>query len=129
MTSRQLRFLALLALALTGCGDNHRNFSSLGEVSMIKIRGSEISDRESIRRIVAFVDANKEGWSVPWYGVPVPTTTVEFYDGKTFKGSFGIGKNFFEMQRDGGFWSKDAKSDEVGRFLDVVGKLKESPHR
>jgi hypothetical protein len=121
--------LVLYVLTLTGCGDNHRNMSPLEQVSMIKIGGREISDPESIQRIVAFVDANKEGWRVPWYGVPVPAVTVEFYDGKTFRGSFGVGKDFFETQRDGGFWSKDAKSDEVGRFLDLVGKSKESLDR
>ena len=46
--------------------------------------------------------------------------TAEFYSGSDFKGSFGIGENFFESQRNGGFFSKSAAPSEVRRFLDLL---------
>jgi hypothetical protein len=95
-------------------------------VSLIKIEGREISDPHAIQQIVEFVDTNADGWNKPWYGIPAPTVTAEFYDGKHFKGSLGIGRNFFETQRDGDFWFKSATTDQTKRFLSLVGKSQES---
>jgi hypothetical protein len=47
--------------------------------------------------------------------------TVQFYDGAEFKGHFGVGRNFLETQREGGFFSQRVSSAEVRRFLDLVG--------
>lgn len=78
---------------------------------------AKIADSARISQIIAFVDSHREGWYVPWYGIPVPDVSVEFYNGTEFKGSFGVGKNFLETQRDGGFYSQDATPDEVSSFL------------
>ncbi len=135
MSSRRIRTcLFALSVILSGCGRaNQRAFPALGPVTLIKVSGKEkneietiISGQRSIEQIVDFVDSNRAGWYTPWYGIPVPAITAEFYDGQSFKGSFGVGKNFLETQRDGGFWSKEATPDEVRRFLDLVGKSKES---
>ncbi len=131
MSKQVCTCLFALALLLTGCGRaNQRAFPALGRVTLIKISDKEertenktiISGQRSIDQIVAFVDSNREGWYTPWYGIPVPVITAEFYDGQSFKGSFGVGKNFLETQREDGFWSKDTTPEEVRRFLDLVGK-------
>jgi hypothetical protein len=79
----------------------------LGRVTLIKVKkdGKEIrtkiSDEQSIVKIIEFVDARNEGWEKPWYGIPVPTLEIEFYDGQDFKGSFGVGKGFFRNSTKG----------------------------
>ncbi|HZU37333.1 MAG TPA: hypothetical protein VFA18_15525 [Gemmataceae bacterium] len=44
-----------------------------------------------------------------------------FYDGKTLKGHFGVGLNFFEVQREGDFVSKEASEEECQTFLSLIG--------
>ncbi len=99
----------------------------MGQVTAIAVRESDasnpspkITDSARISRIIAFVDSHREGWYTPWYGIPVPGVSIEFYNGTEFKGSFGVGKNFLEIQRDGGFYSQDATSDEVNSFLALL---------
>ena len=50
----------------------------------------------------------------------MPQVEAEFFDGQRFKGSFGVGENFVETQRDGGFFSKPASSNEVREFLALL---------
>jgi hypothetical protein len=123
----------LLVIGLAGCGfSSHRtrNFPAVGQVTAITVKGRDasnlppkITDSARISQIVAFVDSHREGWYVPWYGIPVPSVSVEFYNGTEFKGSFGVGKNFLETQRDGGFYSHDATPGEVGRFLALLAQM------
>jgi hypothetical protein len=42
------------------------------------------------------------------------------FDGQTAKGSFGVGRDFFETQREGGSFSKSASPSEIRGFFDVV---------
>ena len=117
-----------LLIELAGCGFHRtRNFPALGQVTAITVRGSDasnlsakITDSARISQIVAFADSHRIGWYTPWYGVPVPRVSIEFYEGTEFKGSFGVGKTFLETQRDGGFYSQDATSDEVSTFLALL---------
>lgn len=83
----------------------------------------KITDPARISQIIAFVDSHREGWHAPWYGIPVPSASVEFYDGTEFKGTFGVGKNFLETQRDGGFYSQDAAPGEVNEFLSLLAPM------
>ncbi|HEV2422245.1 MAG TPA: hypothetical protein VGS59_11100 [Candidatus Acidoferrales bacterium] len=91
-----------LLVGLTACGfGSHRtrDFPALGQVTAITVkeRGTsnpKITDSARISQMVAFVDSHREGWYVPWYGIPVPDVSVEFYNGTEFKGSFGVGKSF-----------------------------------
>ncbi len=123
----KVAFFALLLLMVSaGCGTGSlREFPVLGSVTAVKIRfGShpllQITDARTVFQIVAFVDSHGTGWEKRWYGIQVPVATAEFYSGSDFKGSFGIGENFFESQRNGGFFSKSAAPSEVRRFLDLL---------
>jgi hypothetical protein len=118
----------IVLMALAGCGNRTRQFPSLGSVTSIIVSGhdrskplAKIIDERAISEIVFFVDAHRDGWDTPWFGIPVPVVTAEFYDGAKFKGSFGVGQNFIEVQRDGGFFSQNVPAGEVRRFLDLVG--------
>jgi hypothetical protein len=66
------------------------------------------------------VDSRRTNWGTPWLGVPVPTVEVKFFDGDKGKGSFGAGSDFFETQREGGFFSKNASPSEIRGFFDVL---------
>lgn len=114
--------------ALVGCKGQTRAFPVLGPVTVVTIVGrdgsrpiSTISDAQSISQIVAFVDSHRTSWGTPWYGIPVPVLTAEFYNGTDFKGSFGVGENFLETQRDGGFFSQSASAKEIQCFFDLAG--------
>jgi hypothetical protein len=83
--------------------------------------GWKISDPNDLSRIVTFVDSQRANWSTPWYGIPVPAVEVSLFDGQQAKGSIGVGKNFLETQRDGGFFSKNASAKEIRSFFDAIG--------
>lgn len=118
-----------VSIAVVSCGPpSARDFPTIGRVTIITVSGTgasnlskKITDSQRISRIVAFVDAHRSGWGTPWYGVPVPSVVVEFYDGPEFKGHFGVGKNFLETQRDdSGFFSQSVTSDQVTTFLELL---------
>jgi hypothetical protein len=123
-------FIALLAAAtMAACGGHKHDFAPLGPVTQADLwiqagDGSsniwKISDTKDLAHVVSFVDSKRTNWGTPWYGPPVPTVNVRFYDGEKFKGSFGVGKNFFATQRDGGFFSRNASPSEIRSFFDAV---------
>jgi hypothetical protein len=122
-----------ISAALVSCGRPVRDFSAIGPVTTITVSGmgasnlsKKITDTQTISQIVAFTDAHRSGWSVPWYGIPVPSVVVEFYNGTEFKGSFGVGKNFLETQRDGGFFSQSAAPDVIDSFLAMLAPKSDS---
>ena len=109
-----------------GCGGV--SFPELRGVTKAEVRTKhnelikEISDPEQIGRLVAFVNARRVGWSTRLDGIPIPQRVVNFYEGEEFKGHFGWGRDFFEMQRDGrGFFSREADPEEVREFELMVG--------
>ena len=111
---------------LTGCGGEKKEFQRLGQVTRIRVVDHtdgnirpEITDPQRIELLVNFFDARRDGWTVPWYGVPVARVRAEFYDHSLFKGYLGVGINFFEGGGSG-FWYKPANSTEIQRFLDLV---------
>ena len=116
-------------LCLTACSIGKRDFSPLGPITSAELWVSasdgskfiwKISDPKDLSRIAVFVDSRRTGWGTPWYGVPVPIVEVEFFDGQKLKVTFGVGKDFFETQREGGFFSKHASPSEIRGFYDVV---------
>lgn len=121
-------FIALLIVApLAGCG-RKRNFPPLGQVSAANLwisakdgskYGWKISDPNDLSRIVAFVDSHRSDWSTPWFGVPVPIVEVQLFDGQQAQGSFGVGKDFLETQRDA-FFSQSASPGEIRGFFDAA---------
>ena len=127
-------FLFIL-IGVAGCGGHTtHSFSALGSVTTISVKGrdpshpsTKITDGQAITQIVAFVDAHRNGWDVPWFGVPVPMEVAEFYNGTEFKGSFGVGKDFLETQRDGRFFSQSATSGEASSFLKLLTPQPDSP--
>jgi hypothetical protein len=113
---------------MAACG-NRKDLSPLGPVTTAELwisasDGSKyawkISDPKDLSRIAAFVDSRRTGWGTPWYGVPVPIVELKFFDGQKLKGTFGVGKDFLETQREGAFFSKKASQGEIHDFYDVV---------
>ena len=116
-----------MIFSLAGCGGH--GFPAVGSVTSatMSISASDgskylwtISDPEKLTQIVAFVDGRRTGWSKLWYGTPVPIVEVRLFDGDIHKGVFGVGKNFFETQREGSFFSKRASSSDVRDFLKML---------
>ncbi len=66
------------------------------------------------------MDSRQTNWGTPTFGIPVPIVEVQFFDGQKEKGSFGVGSDFFETQREGGFFSQSASTSEIRGFFDVV---------
>jgi hypothetical protein len=100
----------------------------LGQVTSVNVVGhdhskpfTKVTDPQKVSQIVAFVDSHRTGWIKPWYGIPVPVVTAEFFNGTAFKGSFDAGNAFFETQREGGFFSQSTSSREVHSFLGLLG--------
>jgi hypothetical protein len=122
-------FPALAVICLVACQPAGKHqFNPLGSVTRVAVSGTDgtkpfksISDSKKVAEIVSFVDARRTGWGTPWTGVPVPVVTAEIYKGQEFEGSFGVGENFFSVQRDGGFFTKLASSSETHEFLDLLG--------
>ncbi len=80
-----------------------------------------ITEPARVEALVAFVNARRDGWTTPWYGVPVPRVSAEFHSAKAFEGSFGAGAGFFETNRTGGFHTRDADESELSEFARIVG--------
>lgn len=131
----------LLAVLVIGCERELPPYPVLDGVTRIDVRvrvGSRdttlapITDRDSVERIVAFVNARRDRWTQPWYGVPVPRTVAELYNGSAFVGHIGAGANFLETQRLGDFASRSASPEEVATFNALVGvdsKVIVVPHK
>lgn len=102
-------------------------FPELQGVTKIVVRGPvstdtlrEITDPAAIDRVVAFVNARRDAWETPWYGVPVPAVIADFY-GSKFLGHFGAGATFFETQRLGLFVSRRASEADLVMFAALLG--------
>ncbi len=122
---RMKRFaLSFSALALFACGTS---FEHIRSVTRIEVRDNHdkplavIENSGQIGEVMQFVNARSDGWKVPWYGVPVPTLIANFYADKTLLGHFGAGANFFECQREGGFYSLTTTEAELSEFERLVG--------
>jgi hypothetical protein len=125
--------IALVALIGGGCIKRYGELPALGPVTSIAVSGtdsshpiSKITSPEVVSAIVAFVDARRRDWGTPWFGVPVGVVTTEFYDGTDFKGSFGVGDNFFTTQREGMFLSLKASPSDTQAFLKLLKSDSES---
>lgn len=107
-------------------------FRSIGQTSRIVVVANHgvdtlatITDTARIRALVAFVDARRDGWKVPWFGVPIPRVTAGFFRTADARGAvhyFGAGPGFFEASsQPGDFASRSASAPEVSEFLRLVG--------
>ena len=119
-----------LALLAAACGGKMRPYPPLEGVTRVDVRVrlagrdttiASIVDPDSVRRIAAFVNARRDGWERPWYGVPVAVVVADFYRGKDFMGHVGSGASFLETQREGDFASRPASAEEVATFNALLG--------
>src|SRR4051812_22480478 len=68
----------------------------LGKADVVKVTNSygspiqmkEIRDQERIDRLLLFINALPQKWSVPWSGPPVGKISFSFYEKERFVGSF-----------------------------------------
>lgn len=124
----------MLSLLQNSCSKG-TSFPKMGNVTKIIVVTNEhkviknISDLKQISKIVAFIDAHREGWDSPLAGVPVPSVILEFYEGEMFKGHFGVGNDFFETQREGIYCSKSISEREEQEFLGLIEVDKELIHK
>ena len=127
MKLRHILLAVVLGVATLLAGCESIGVPQLGNVTRIEIRRdhnellSTITDAKQIAAVVTFTDSHRTGWGTPWSGVPIPIIVADFYDGETFKGHIGVGANFLETQRVGGFWSRSASNAEIKQFLTLVG--------
>jgi len=89
----------------------------------------EITDKESIAQIVKEIDQKRHGWYMPIQGTPIPKIKLRLYNDEEYKGSFGIGEDFFQTNRGGGFDAKPATDEEIQSFLDTIGVDKKRLYR
>src|SRR5262245_60488070 len=89
----------------------------------------EITDKESIAQIVKEIDQKRHGWYMPIQGTPIPKIKLRLYNDEEYKGSFGIGMDFFWTNRSGGFDGKPATDEELQTFLNTVGVDKKRLYR
>jgi hypothetical protein len=69
---------------------------------------------------VKFIDSQRSGWSTPRFSFPSSKLQLFLY-GDGFKGSFGLSKSSFSMQREGRYDSKPAIEKEVQEILNLIG--------
>jgi hypothetical protein len=130
----KLSFLLMtLILSQPGC---YRKISyrPLGEVTKIVVMDQnqklkEITDREHIAQIVKEIDQKRHGWYMPIQGTPIPKIKLRFYNDEDYKGSFGIGMDFFWRNQRDGFDAKPATDEEIQTFLNTIGVDKKRLNR
>ncbi len=128
LTKRQrsnIHAMTVAAVLLCGC-DRPIAFPALQGITQVTVRTNHdrivktISEPRAVAAIVAFANAHRNGWRVPWAGVPVPQLVVEFHRGEAFAGHLGVGRTFFETQREGMFAAQPASATERAAFLALL---------
>ena len=110
------------------------SYKLLGDVTKIVVMDQnqklkEITDKEHVEQIVKSIDQNRHGWYMPIQGTPIPKIKLLLYNDVEFKGSVGIGEDFFWTQREGRFDAKPATDEELQTFLNTVGVDKKRLYR
>ena len=120
------QLLIVLTLMMSACTEPAIEFPKVARASRVVVKDRsgktfEIAEADRVHAIVDFIDARRDRWEQPWYGVPVGRVHLSIYNGDEFKGTLGIGKNFFDCQRYGRFASRSASDGEVSEFLQLLG--------
>src|SRR5262245_34861247 len=132
------RRLIALFVASVSCAASTWEVPPLPESNRILVQVNntdvaEIRDPDRIRAISEFVNAKRDGWDRPWYGIPVADTRVAFYRDKSILGYFGVGwvacrrdRGFFETLRfepqlPSGRGSRTASLRECEDFIGLLG--------
>ncbi|MCI0554411.1 MAG: hypothetical protein L0287_25980 [Anaerolineae bacterium] len=114
----------MMALQL-GCYTKS-SYPPLGNITEITVYDQSqilkrMEDPVQITEIIRFIDSHRHGWYTPIQGTPIPKIKLLFYSNGEFRGSFGVGEDFFQTQREGRFDAKPATNDEIENFLNLVG--------
>jgi len=117
-----------LVVTLNACGSSPKfTYPELGALTEIVVKDNDrweqiktISDQHQINAVVKFINSQRSGWSTPRFSFPIPKLQLSLY-GDGFKGSFGISKSSFSMQREGRYDSKPATKEEVQEILNLIG--------
>lgn len=130
------RVALLLTSFCCACGvvsrGSGQSFPQFVAIDHVEIRCNShgvasVVDPASIDAMTKFANQHPDRWSTPWYGIPVPTVTLDFYSGKTFVGHFGSGAGFFETLRSGAFFSQDADAAALDQFKALVQSATNTP--
>src|SRR5262245_3605270 len=75
----------------------------LGDVTKIVVmhqdqKLKEITDQEHIAQVVKAIDQERHGWYMPIQGTPIPKIKLRLYNDEEYKGTFGIGEDFFRSE-------------------------------
>ena len=136
---RKAVFFILMAALLSGCAlhrDPIQNAAlpaiSDADVIMVQnpLRGpigiDDITNKEQIAKITAFVSALPPQWTVPWYGSPIGQIYFTFYKDGACVGNFYVGPNFFGRNanyKNGlfNFFSQPATKTQIQAFGQIAG--------
>jgi hypothetical protein len=118
----------LSAVIFNTCGSSSKfTYPELGNLTEIVVKDNDrweqiktIRDQHQIDAMVKFINSQRSGWSTPRFSFPIPKLQLSLY-GDGFKGSFGISKSAFSMQREGRYDSKPATEEEVREILNLIG--------
>jgi hypothetical protein len=125
--------LTILILSQLSCYQKV-SYQLVGDVTEIVVMDQNqklkvITNQERITQIVKSIDQNRHGWYMPIQGTPIPKIKLLLYNNRGFKGSFGIGEDFFWTQREGRFDAKPATDEELQTFLNTIGVDKKRLYR
>jgi hypothetical protein len=63
-----------------------------------ELKPKEIVDSGEIAKVVAFVNAHRNGWQKPAFEAPISQVIAWFFVGERQERGFGVGSNFFWTQ-------------------------------
>jgi hypothetical protein len=125
---------AVLLLGCSSCaGHKAVALNPIGAVDVVKVRGhlstpsvGDITDKERIEKLTAFVNSLPQDWNVPWYGPPVGQIYFDFYKDGMNVGNFYVGQNFFGRDANYGgghfeFYSQTATETQIRGLGEIVG--------
>jgi hypothetical protein len=119
---------------LLGCMQYHKNESLNPQVpaDLVKITNNrndpikEIKDKESVEKLISFINSLPPKWEVPWYGPPVGKIYFNLHSEGKLTGNFYVGPNFFGRDASYGhdaynFFSQSATKAQIDQLGKIVG--------
>ena len=116
--------LVALTLSVTSACSG-RSFPAVEGTTRVEVRTNHdslgtITHRERIAAILSFVNEHRTDWEQPWAGVPIGKLGVTLFRDREVQGSFTVVDGFFESQREGDFFSRDAQPEVIARFRSLL---------
>ena len=81
---------------------------------------AELKDPGQIRKVITFINARPNIWTVPLAGPPVGKVYLLFLTGGKQRGNFYVGPRFFGRDQDL-FWSQSATEEEIAQLGQLIG--------